>query len=180
MYVIFGASLIKGVGLVNINDVYVLNIPTLRWSKVTQRVHANSGPNMPLKADKHVSWIYRNQIFIFGGYGPLTGGFNQPKVTQTMETGVPIEMGKRGWNNQLVIYDIGQDAFMWPKIAGDIPCPRAAAAAFCDEATGKAYIFGGRSGVDRLNDIYCVDLQTKGNGSLFTFLMKLQSFQLAS
>jgi hypothetical protein len=83
----------------NINDIYVLNIPTLQWSKVTQRVL--DGP-MPLKADKLVSWVYKSQIFIFGGYGPpSTSGLDYaPNVTHIMDDSVP-EM-ERGWNNQLV------------------------------------------------------------------------------
>ena len=68
----------------------------------------------------------------------------------------------KGWNNQLVIYDIESNSLSWPLIFGqDTPGPRAAHATCCDEKRGLVYLFGGRLSNERLNDFYVGDLTVK-------------------
>ena len=43
-------------------------------------------------------------------------------------------------------------------LQGDVPSPRAAHAAACMK--DKVFLFGGRHGDERLNDLYLMDLQT--------------------
>lgn len=62
----------------------------------------------------------------------------------------------RGWNNQLVMYDIEKNLWERPKTFGKRPSPRAAMAGFREN--DKVYIFGGRLLNTRMNDLYVLDL----------------------
>lgn len=139
----------------NTNDIYVLNITSLTWKKAEPRASTVE----PLKADKLTSWIDtdRQKIYLFGGFGPAHEQQQKllPKhVTFTIDESTvgyvtPVE---RGWNNQLVVYDIRKNEWQWPKCYGDIPSARAACGSVW---TGhEAYLFGGRYENDRLNDLY--------------------------
>ena len=74
-----------------------------------------------------------------------------------------------GWNNQLVMYNPRLNELSWPKVKGDIPCPRAAHVTVCNDNTGNVYLFGGRFRSQRLNDLYIgnFDLSTE----IFTWNM---------
>lgn len=62
----------------------------------------------------------------------------------------------RGWNNQLVKYDIQRNLWERPTTVGKRPSPRAAMAGF--QEAGKVYIFGGRLLNIRMNDLYVLDM----------------------
>ena len=60
----------------------------------------------------------------------------------------------RCWNSQLVRLGARWE---WPQTSGERPGPRAAHAAAL--VGSRVYVFGGRMG-RRLNDFYCLDLDT--------------------
>lgn len=64
----------------------------------------------------------------------------------------------RGWNNQLVCYDPASNQWQWPETTGDVPIPRAAHAAAC--LGSRVFVFGGRNGGKRMNDMYVLDMRT--------------------
>ena len=64
----------------------------------------------------------------------------------------------RGWNNQLVAYNISANEWEWPETNGHTPSPRAAFAGF--RISSRVYVFGGRLRETRMNDLYFLDLET--------------------
>ncbi len=64
----------------------------------------------------------------------------------------------RGWNNQLVAYNIDANKWEWPETNGQTPSPRAALAGF--RCRSRVFIFGGRLQETRLNDLYVLDLNS--------------------
>merc|ERR1712096_200500 len=64
----------------------------------------------------------------------------------------------RGWNNQLVIYNPFTNEYTWPRVHGKPPAPRAAHTMAVDPAEGTAYLFGGRFGDCRTNELYELQL----------------------
>lgn len=64
----------------------------------------------------------------------------------------------RGWNNQLVAYNIDGNKWEWPETNGQTPSPRAALAGF--QCRSLVYLFGGRLQGTRLNDLYVLDLKS--------------------
>lgn len=64
----------------------------------------------------------------------------------------------RGWNNQLVAYNIEYNKWEWPETNGRTPSPRAALAGFLRES--RVFIFGGRLQEERMNDLYVFDMDS--------------------
>ena len=78
----------------NLDSVYRLTFNGLEWKEMSP-----SGVK-PLPSDKLASWIYKEKIYIFGGYGPEEHphelGLRPKGVVQIME-----DTYGRGWNNQV-------------------------------------------------------------------------------
>jgi len=92
-------------------------------------------------------------LYFFGGFGPAPQS-NVP----FMYIECSNDYSGRGWINQFVCYDPSEDTWSWPSTKGPTPLPRAAHAA--DIQNGKAYIFGGRLLDERVNTLYCLDMET--------------------
>ncbi|KAF8571674.1 hypothetical protein P879_02024 [Paragonimus westermani] len=142
----------------------------------------------PSPRDKLCMEYWCGRLYAFGGYGPK---FRPPsywplKVLQwpfLHETGTanewfPCEQD-RGWNSQLLIYDLSEN--QWILVTGDQtkgqpPSARAAHQSAIYADRGWLFIFGGRGpptpsqsislhdirdahGTGRLNDLYCLNLQ---------------------
>lgn len=153
MYVIAGFITIDN-NVENTNDMYRLDLKSKQWTKL-QPVLNDERAGL-LKVDKLSAWLYENQIFISGGYGP---------VPEPIETNFPFWAEHvldpeyyRGWTNQLLVYNIPKNTLNWAVNKGEIPGPRAAHATACDPIKKCVYLFGGRFGTDRLNDFYIGDL----------------------
>ncbi|CAG2175821.1 unnamed protein product [Oppiella nova] len=133
----------------NSNQLYRLNVRTLKWKLL------NPSGNRPVACDKSVCWHYNQRIYIFGGYGciPDTDDYNYQFVFDPKSHW----HYKRGWNNQLVYYDIEGDQWVWPHVEGIAPLPRAAHAAAI--VSHQVFIFGGRHQGLRMNDIYSIDMR---------------------
>ena len=94
------------------------------------------------------------RLYFFGGFGPQPeygAPFQHVVDPSTEPSGWP-----RGWNNQLVVYNPENNEWEWPRIRGSPPSPRAAHAA--DITGSKVFIFGGRIGNNRINELHCLDL----------------------
>ncbi|XP_070571070.1 kelch domain-containing protein 2-like isoform X3 [Ptychodera flava] len=136
----------------NSNKLYCLNLHTKVWCLLENKGDA------PSPRDKSVCWAYKNTIYVFGGFGP------EPKITpcygqwvwDSTSSWTP-EQG-RGWNNHLFSYNIESEKWNEVKTTGDCPSARAAHAGAL--LGNKVFIFGGRHNQCRLNDLYCLNLDT--------------------
>jgi Galactose oxidase, central domain len=102
-----------------------------------------------------------NRVYFFGGFGtpPVSGDRCLDHYQYISDNSHNWFMG-RGWNNQLVAYNIDCNEWEWPLTTGQPPCPRAALAGFKSDSENKVYIFGGRLQRTRMNDLYALDLTT--------------------
>jgi len=132
------------------NNIYQLNLQTYVWVKLEPE------GNKPLHRDKLLGWEYDNKIYFFGGFGtpPMDGGQSHEFVHDRSHNWY---MG-RGWNNELVAYDIRSNRWERPETKGSKPSPRAALAGF--QSQSRVYVFGGRLLEERMNDLYILDLKT--------------------
>ena len=142
--------------------VHKLDLTTFIWSKMEPR------GTRPLGYSHPVSWVRGEKIFLFGGYGyGRKEGKQYPSSLQTTRLVL-----SSGWffNNQLVYYDCQDNSWNWPMSYGDIPSPRAGAAAFSvididDKSGGSgtkhrsfAFVMGGSTNSVYHNDLYILDL----------------------
>ena len=126
--------------------------------------------------DKLLGWEYENKcvtsiaaldeytncinfsfrIYFFGGFGtpPMDGAQSHEFVHDRSHNWY---MG-RGWNNELVAYNIKSNRWERPETKGEKPSPRAALAGF--RSHSQVYVFGGRLLEERMNDLYTLDLKT--------------------
>ncbi|GAB1601315.1 kelch domain-containing protein 2-like [Argonauta hians] len=137
----------------NTNSIYRLNIKKMEWKKLL----SNYEGLLPSPRDKHSSWVYKNNLFCFGGHGPDISDYLWDSGEYVED--VSSEMSyPRGWNNQLLIFDCESHQWSNPKCTGEVPSPRAAHAS--TRIGDKTYVFGGRHLTNRMNDLYCLDLDT--------------------
>lgn len=139
---------ISGNSGLSVNHLYVLSLKTNTWLKLSPHFNRVRGI-FPSPRDKFTLWNFKENIFLFGGYGPkpemcLEGTF--------VEMIGPSEIV--GWNNHLFGLKCNSDPYVWfqPKHKSP-PSPRAAHA--CAVINEQCYIFGGRFQNKRLNDLYC-------------------------
>ncbi|XP_069671488.1 kelch domain-containing protein 2-like isoform X3 [Periplaneta americana] len=132
----------------NSNQLFRLHLCTMTW----EWLHPTG--EQPTPCDKLAGWVYNNKLYFFGGFGPQPD-FGAP-FQHVVDPSTELSGWPRGWNNQLVVYNPATDEWEWPRTRGTIPSPRAAHAA---DITGhKVFVFGGRIGNTRNNDLHCLDL----------------------
>ncbi len=134
----------------DVNEVWALNLTTWAWRKIW-----TSGRS-PLRCNKLVSWVHGGKIYVFGGFGPKPA-----PPDPAMTTFLPERTGgysSRGWNNQLACLNPELGRWEWPECVNSPPTPRAAHAAIV--RGNDVFLFGGRMGPDRLNDLYHLDAVT--------------------
>eukprot|EP00088_Acartia_fossae_P003322 TRINITY_DN11392_c0_g2_i1.p1 TRINITY_DN11392_c0_g2~~TRINITY_DN11392_c0_g2_i1.p1 ORF type:complete len:433 (+),score=52.91 TRINITY_DN11392_c0_g2_i1:56-1354(+) len=135
------------------NSLWSLNLRTLVWTKI------EPGGLLPLSCDKTCLWAYDKKVYMFGGFGPPPSD-DYVKVDNLFQYAPDedAEVYMRGWSNQLLYYNKEDNKWVWPSFSGNAPSPRA-----CHSAAlvrDKVYIFGGRHGAYRLNDLYCLDMRS--------------------
>ena len=137
------------------NKLYCFDLKTFTWFDLTDK----SEGQVPSARDKFGSWMTKDKIVYFGGFGlppdnvsKVTGEFCFEEFPHTWSRGF-------GWNNHLHVLDCSE-VLRWsqPSISGDIPCPRAAFATA--QLGNNAFMFGGRYKDERRNDLYCLNLNT--------------------
>ncbi|CAC5418917.1 unnamed protein product [Mytilus coruscus] len=134
----------------NSNELYRLDFKTYTW-------HLLESDQSPSPRDKAVAWFYNQKFYCFSGFGPSISGHmtdNGAYVEDTDSTLFP----RRGWNNQLCIYDTVNREWTNPKCKGDVPLPRAASAVA--RIGSVVFLFGGRHKTTRMNDLHFLDLET--------------------
>ncbi|XP_059480297.1 kelch domain-containing protein 2-like isoform X2 [Neocloeon triangulifer] len=131
------------------NALYKLDMRTLVWTEL------HPSGVCPSPCDKLVSWEYAGKLYFFGGFGPNPQNLaNVPFMyIESSE-----DYAHKGWNNQFLCYNPEENNWSWPASKGPTPLPRAAHAA--DIKNGKVYIFGGRLLDERVNTLYCIDMET--------------------
>lgn len=155
----------------NLNSLHRLNLHNLKWR------HLQPTGNAPLPCDKVVCWQFEEKLYLFAGYGrgpdpaQWRGNLGYQFILDASSHWVSLNSVHcaslmfhqlqhylRGWNNQFVCYDPVSNSWQWPKCSGLAPVARAAHAA---AKIGKdVYIFGGRNGRMRMNDMYVLDMST--------------------
>ncbi|KAH9404773.1 Kelch domain-containing protein 2 [Tyrophagus putrescentiae] len=139
----------------NQNSLHKLNLRDFTWSSVQP-----CGGQPPLACDKSVCWQYDDRLYLFAGYGRGCDPAQwraDPGYEFILDHSSPWHY-PRGWNNQLVCYDPASNQWQWPETTGDVPIPRAAHAAAC--LGSRVFVFGGRNGGKRMNDMYVLDMRT--------------------
>ncbi|XP_073982517.1 kelch domain-containing protein 2-like isoform X2 [Rhodnius prolixus] len=129
------------------NKLYRLDLSSLTWTKLV-----GTG-RQPQPCDKSVGWYYKQRLYFFGGYGtrPREPPYDFHYVIDNSDSG-------RVWNNQFICFDLATNSWIKPKEHGYRPSPRAAHSA--DVAGCLVYIFGGRIGEMRNNELFCLDMKT--------------------
>ncbi|XP_069117177.1 kelch domain-containing protein 2-like isoform X2 [Argopecten irradians] len=136
----------------NVNTLHRLDLRTREW----ELVEPASGSGLPSPRDKCTCWVHQNKLYFFGGfcmpiykYLKENGEFHADRSTAGHE---------RGWNNQLLLFDLETKMWNNPRCKGQIPSSRAAHAAA--KIGNQVYMFGGRHIAERLNDLHRLDLDT--------------------
>ncbi|OWF48599.1 Kelch domain-containing protein 2 [Mizuhopecten yessoensis] len=133
----------------NVNTLYKLDLHTLEWGSVEAALDSD----LPSPRDKCVCWVHQNRLHFFGGFCvPLD---NYLKENGEFHADI---VGLRGWNNQLLIFDLETKMWSNPHCKGQVPSSRAAHATA--KAGNQVYLFGGRHIAERLNDLHCLNLDT--------------------
>lgn len=135
----------------NSNELYRLDLKTSTWHLL------ESDQLYPSPRDKAVAWFYDKQFYCFSGFGPSINGYLTDNGTYVEDTDSTM-WPRRGWNNQLLIYDTEKGEWTNPKCKGDVPLPRAASAVA--RIDSDVFLFGGRHRTTRMNDLHCLDLLT--------------------
>jgi len=157
----------------NLNSLYKLNLKTFVWSRADGLPHddfdsedeESKGPSfipppnsMPSRRDKFCGWVYENKLFFFGGFGPkLDSDPSFLKHDGSWLADYTNSSALRGWNNQVVCFDLETQKWSSVATSGPRPLPRAAMAAAI--LHHSVYIFGGRHDDTRRADIHSLDLK---------------------
>jgi len=170
----------------NLNSLYKCDLKTFEWSRADTLPHKEDDfdtdtddedglqlkkkkgsrdpaippSSMPSCRDKLCGWAYENCLYFFGGFGPRLDG----NPTYLREDGIwtpdnsLVSQMIRGWNNQLVRFDL--ETLKWSSVPtrGPRPLPRAAMSAAI--VGDRVYIFGGRHEATRRDDMNCLDMRT--------------------
>ncbi|KAK6181173.1 hypothetical protein SNE40_009091 [Patella caerulea] len=148
LYIIGGHS-ITG----NCNSIYKLNLKDLTWSRVIVLGELFS------PRDKATAWYHNEKIYMFGGFGMPISDYLDDHGSFELDPSLEMSyIRNRGWNNQLLVFDVIDETWSNPKCKGVTPYPRAAHAT--TRVGDNVYIFGGRYLLDRLNDLHCLNLST--------------------
>jgi len=170
----------------NVNYLYKLDLKKYVWSRADGLPHSEDysdvdtdeeeGPpfqkkcaktevppySMPSRRDKLCGWTYGNRLFFFGGFGPRLDSDptymrdNGIWVSDSSATGSGVL--PRGWNNQLLCFDV--DTKKWSTIPTSGPRPLPRAAMCCAILGDRAFIFGGRHEATRRDDMISLNMRT--------------------
>eukprot|EP00118_Oscarella_pearsei_P001681 m.8136 g.8136 ORF g.8136 m.8136 type:complete len:775 (+) comp20344_c0_seq4:55-2379(+) len=129
-------------------EMHCLDVKKMEWSKV------NVSPEKK-PAARSSSTLCRagDRLVMFGGYGDISGGFLQEGAQHK-----PNGSGK-GWNNEIYAFYPSSGTWSPLKTSGKRPCPRSSHSCSLT-SKDELVIFGGRSSLLYLNDLYTLSLVT--------------------
>lgn len=112
-------------------------------------------PKPPVsERDKMEGWTYENQIYFFGGYGPLPPSSERnSRFTHKPDPTYHYY----GWNNELVAYNVKMESWIYPSIKGEAPTGRAAYG--LAQFGHRVYFMCGRRMETRCNEVHMLDLR---------------------
>ena len=117
---------------------------TSTWEKI------DATGDIPSARDKHCSFVYKDQLYIFGGFGP------QPEDPENDDSSVAFT-----WFNQLHCFNPINKTFQIVVSKGNCPPPVAAfGSAVLSHDKPTLYIFGGKTLKTRNNFLYSLDLDS--------------------
>ncbi|XP_066521775.1 kelch domain-containing protein 1 [Hoplias malabaricus] len=140
------------------NQLYGVDLQHVKyiWRKIT-----GCAGTPPSPRDRHTSWVYKDRLIYFGGYGCKTvrevSKFKSFRVDETSWAMIGSEVFTFwGWNNEVHMFEPSLATWTEPQTQGQLPEPR------CSHASAtlgnKGYICGGLE-TDTI-DIYCLDLDS--------------------
>ena len=139
----------------NSNEAYACDL-SARPYPTWKRLNPSCLGMPPLPCDKLSNFVYKDKVYLFGGYGPQPSPdvhLSMPTTTSWIMDPQPTNSYvPRGWNNQLVVYDPSLNEYKWPRTQGKAPSPRAAHAMTIDLDKKCAYLFGGNLQVSKYYD----------------------------
>jgi len=176
----------------NSNSLYKLNLETNRWDRADTIRHSDDysdedtddednhpllreksayvkvpPDSMPSRRDKLCGWTYENRLYFFGGFGPRIDSdtsYLKEDGNWVADHSVASQV-LRGWNNQVICFDL--DTKRWSSVPTTGPRPLPRAAMCCALLGDRVYIFGGRHEGTRRADMVCLDMKTfKWTGEL--------------
>ena len=107
------------------------------------------------RRDKLEGWTYRDDIYFFGGYGPMPR--HKEKRQSHFITNPESEYHSDGWNNELVAYSTKLKSWFYPNMRGTAPCGRAAYG--LAQFGHRIYFVCGRRAEKRCSEIHMLDMR---------------------
>lgn len=124
-----------------LGDLWRLDLPTMTWKVLEPQ------GEIPRPRTNHCAFVHRGEVFVFGGRGVDDEFFGD-------------------------LHKLEKEEGKWTKIEtkGRAPCGRDRASISVDEASGLAFLVGGRCNTGSLSDCHVLDLKTM---TWFAFDLKL-------
>ncbi|XP_060573402.1 kelch domain-containing protein 2-like [Ruditapes philippinarum] len=136
------------------NELYCLDLQQLTWKHIIPESEL-----LPSPRDKFTAWSYNNKLYYFGGFGEnINSGTYLYENGQFVKNTGSRYLKDNQWNNQLLVYDLESNRWSNPMLQGPVPVPRAAHTAV--RLKNVVYLFGGRHGDIRMNDLHSLELET--------------------
>ncbi|KAM9831208.1 LOW QUALITY PROTEIN: kelch domain-containing protein 1-like [Neosynchiropus ocellatus] len=142
------------------NEMYSIDLTDVGcfWTKVTDTKGQTPSPRC-----QHSSWVHRDRIIYFGGYGCKTIGEarNTTPANFVVEEMSWATIGNTlfrcwGWNNEVSVFDTHSATWSTPETQGPAPSPRGHHASAV--LGNRGYISGGAESTDLC--LFSIDLDT--------------------
>ena len=109
---------------------------------------------VPSPRNCHSGWTYSGKLWIFGGFGPLTGGYLKDNGNFLQH---PNDIS-RSFNNQLLSFNASSKEWLNLKCSGSVPSPRALHAS--TRIGDRVWLYGGYNGFIIFDELYELDMSS--------------------
>ncbi|KAI6654659.1 Kelch domain-containing protein 2-like [Oopsacas minuta] len=130
----------------NTNSVF--DTLSLKWKKL------NDSGKKPFPRDKLAMLSHEKSFYIFGGWSYAFSDL-QPGASFHND----LKGSGAGWNNEFYKYDTETNVWSYVQFSGPLPEPRAASS-FIKIDNDRALLFGGRTQLKRVSDVYLLNIST--------------------
>ena len=122
------------------------------WAKISTHCHSEK----PSPRIGHTGWDFKDNLYIFGGYGPSLRGYLNEHGNFELDFGIgTITLGH---NNQLLCFNTSNETWKNLKCSGSIPEPRTAHAS--TRLAEKVWLFGGKTVYTYFSSLFEFDMKT--------------------